>query len=231
MPEPLRILLIEDERDLVESIAEFLQASGHIVDVSPDGRNGLQLALDNSYDALVLDLGLPRLDGLAVCDALRESPRAALPILMLTSRDTLDDKLAGFDHGADDYLVKPFALPELERRIRALARRSTLNRGQVLAVGDLRLDLNRDRLTRDGRTIDINPACSRLLTRLMQHSPDTVTRAELEFSLWGDAPPKGEGLKSHIHLLRQALLQPDSAQPFESSLIETVRGKGYRIVP
>jgi len=230
MTEALRILIVEDERDLVASIAEFLQISGHIVDAARDGKTGLQLALDNDYDALVLDLGLPRLDGLSVCEALRASPRSGLSILMLTARDTLDDKLAGFDHGADDYLVKPFALPELERRLVALARRSLLNRGQVLFVGDLRYDINQDRLTRNDQPISINPACRRLLTCLMQHSPHTVNRNELEFALWGDTPPQGEGLKAHIHLLRQALIQADGVHPFETSLIETVRGKGYRIV-
>ena len=231
MSEVLRVLIVEDERDLLESTVEYLQARGHIVDSARDGKRGLNLALAHRYDALVLDLGLPGMDGLNVCRALRDSPRGALPVLMLTARDTLDDKLAGFEHGADDYLVKPFALPELECRLMALARRSALNQGQVLSVGDLRYDLNEEQVTRAGHTIRANPACRRMLARLMRSAPHTVSREDLEFELWGDSPPAGDGLKVHIHMLRLALLRADSDAPFATSMIETVRGRGYRLVP
>jgi DNA-binding response OmpR family regulator len=231
MAKALRILVVEDERDLVESIAEFLNARGHVVDIALDGKTGLHLALTNNYDAMVLDLGLPRLGGLGVCKALRDSTRSNLSVLMLTARDSLDDKLAGFDHGTDDYLVKPFALPELERRLTALARRSALNQGHVLAVGELRYDLSEEKVTRADLLIDLNPACRRLLTSLMRSSPHIVNRDDLEFAIWGDSPPSGEGLKAHIHLLRQALGRSACGHPFENSMIETVQRRGYRIVP
>ena len=231
MTNALRILIIEDERDLVASVAEYFQANGHVTDVALDGQSGLQLALSNSYDAVVLDLGLPRLDGLSVCKAIRSSAQNSLPLLMLTARDTLEDKLKGFDYGADDYLVKPFALAELERRIVALARRSVLNRGQVLEVGDLHFDVQNDLVTRLGEPLILNPACRRLLACLMRHSPHIVSRDDLEYSLWGDSPPQGEGLKTHIHMLRQAVVTVDDAGRDSNSMIETVRGRGYRIVP
>lgn len=230
MRKTFRILVVEDERDLVESIVEFLDARGHVVDIALDGKTGLRLALANRYDALVLDIGLPGLDGLELCKALRDSPHGGLPILMLTARDTLDDKLAGFDHGTDDYMVKPFALPELERRLVALARRSMLNRGQILTVGPLCFNLNEDHITQANQTVSINPACRKLLACLMRSSPQTVSREDLEFVLWGDSPPPSEGLKAHIHMLRQALLTGDGAHQNGGIKIETVRGRGYRLV-
>lgn len=220
----MRLLLVEDEQDLLLSIADFLSRKGHVVDTAEDGRVGLNLALAGTYDAMVLDLGLPKLDGVEVCRRLRASDRAGTAILMLTARDRLEDKLAGFDSGTDDYLVKPFALPELERRLHALVRRARLNRGQVLEVADLRYAISEDRVTRAGRELSLTPAARKLLKALMQQSPQVVSRETLEYALWGDSPGSGEALKAHIHLLRLAV-----DGPFDKALIQTARTRGYRI--
>ena len=140
---PLRILIVEDHSDIVANIFEFFEPRGHIMDAAPDGLTGLHLALTNEYDAIVLDIMLPGMDGTEVCRNLREKVRMDTPVLMLTARDTLSEKLQGFECGADDYLVKPFALPELEARILSLVRRVSYSAGPApqLRVGDLLFDL------------------------------------------------------------------------------------------
>ena len=171
----------------------------------------------------MLDLGLPGLDGLELCRRLRTGLNP-LPVLMLTARDTLDDKLAGFEVGADDYLVKPFALSELWSRIQAVLKRSQQQLVRRLTVADLTLDLNTLRVSRQGRDINLNPKCLKLLEVLMKHSPNLVSRATLASQLWADEPPDSDGLKSHIYLLRSAI-----DKPFASPLLHTVHGRGYRL--
>ena len=189
----MHLLLIEDNPDLVVNIADFLEERGHTLDIAYNGFAGLGFALEQAYDAVILDLMLPGLDGLEVCAKLREVGRSA-PVLMLTARDSLEDKLEGFASGADDYLVKPFALRELEARLLALARR-----GQVagaaepcLKVADLVLDLSTRRLTRGERPLELPPTPMKLLELLMRRSPRLVSRAELERAVWGDEPPDSD---------------------------------------
>lgn len=223
----MHLLLIEDNPDLVANVADFLEARGHSLDIAYNGFAGLGFALENDYDALILDLMLPGIDGLEVCSRLRASGRS-LPVLMLTARDGLDDKLQGFASGADDYLVKPFALRELEARLLALTRRAqTGPSGQAaerLRVADLELDLATRRLTRAGRPLELPPIPMRLLETLMRRSPSLVTRAELERAAWGDQPPDSDALRTHLHLLRQTI-----DKPFARPLLHTVRGFGYRL--
>ena len=220
-----RVLLIEDEVDLLSSLAEYLQLKGHSVDTAQDGRIGLNLALNNDYDVLVLDIGLPYVDGLALCQEVRRSAHSRVGILMLTARDTLQDKLAGLEQGADDYLVKPFALEELELRIRVLARRTVPNRGNVLRFGELCLDEDAGQASRAGKVLVLNPRCFQLLYFLMRQAPNPVGRSELEQALWGDDPPDSDALKVYLHMLRQIV-----DKPFDRTMIETVRGRGYRLV-
>ena len=183
--------------------------------------------LENDYDALILDLTLPGIDGLEVCQRLRASGRT-LPILMLTARDGLEDKLEGFASGADDYLVKPFALRELEARLLALVRRGQGGQAgtaaERLGVADLELDLATRRLTRAGRPLELPPIPMRLLETLLRRAPGLVTRAELERAVWGDQPPDSDALRAHLHLLRQTI-----DKPFPRPLLHTVRGFGYRL--
>jgi DNA-binding response OmpR family regulator len=223
----LHLLLIEDNPDLVANVADFLDGRGHSLDIAYNGFAGLGFALENDYDALILDLTLPGIDGLEVCQRLRASGRT-LPILMLTARDGLEDKLEGFASGADDYLVKPFALRELEARLLALARRghggATGAAAERLRVADLELDLATRRLTRAGRPLELPPIPMRLLETLMRRTPGLVTRAELERAVWGDQPPDSDALRAHMHLLRQTI-----DKPFPRPLLHTVRGFGYRL--
>jgi DNA-binding response OmpR family regulator len=221
----MHLLVIEDNPDLVANMVEFLQERGHAPDVAYNGATGLGLALENDYDAIVLDLMLPGLDGLEICTKLREANRG-LPVLMLTARDSLDDKLEGFACGADDYLVKPFALQELEARLKALSRRgrSPSALSPRLQVADLTLDLSTRRVTRGGKVLEVAPIPMKLLETLMREAPRLVSRAELERAIWGEAPPDSDALRAHLHQLRQVV-----DKPFARPLLHTVRGFGYRV--
>lgn len=218
------LLLIEDHPDLVENLSDFFETRGHTVDIAYNGATGLGFALERRYDVIVLDLTLPGMDGLEVCSRLRAGGYDT-PVLMLTARDTLDDKLQGFVSGADDYLVKPFALAELEARLLALARR---RRGettrQSLQVGDLRFDPDRLRAERAGRRLELAPIPLRLLALLMRRSPAVVRRDELEREVWGDNPPDSDALRAHMHALRSAI-----DRGAEVPLLHTVRGVGYQL--
>jgi DNA-binding response OmpR family regulator len=221
----MRLLLIEDHRDIAANIAEFFEASGDSVEHVLDGDRGLQLAVSQSYDAIVLDLMLPGLDGLALCRQLRQAGHTRVPVLMLTAKDTLDDKIQGFEAGADDYLVKPFSLAELSVRLKALIRRATVQpAARVLSVGDLSFDLDTLEAERGGEPIKLNPTTRRLLIVLLQNSHRVVTRQELERELWGDQPPQGDFLRAHMHALRTAI-----DKNFATKLLHTVHGTGYRL--
>lgn len=219
----MHLLLIEDSQDLAANVCEYLEARGHVMDTARDGVTGLHLAVVNRYDAIVLDVGLPGLDGVALCRKLRHEARKATPVLMLTARDTLADKLDGFDAGADDYLIKPFALQELEARLQALVRRGSAA-GPVLQVADLRLDTDTLEVTRAGQAITLTPIGLKLLRLLMQASPRVVSRAEIERAIWGDGPPDSDALRTHVHALRSAV---DKA--FAAKLLYTVHGIGFQL--
>lgn len=220
----MHLLLIEDNPDLVENLSDFFESRGHTVDVAYQGTTGLSFAQCQRYDVIVLDLMLPGIDGLEVCTRFRAGG-GDTPILMLTARDTLDDKLVGFGSGADDYLVKPFALPELEVRLQALARRGRGEAAhQTLQVHDLSYEADRLRVTRAGRRIELAPIPLRLLELLMRRSPGVVRREELEREVWGDTPPDSDALRAHIHALRNAVDHNG-----EVPLLHTVRGIGYQL--
>jgi DNA-binding response OmpR family regulator len=221
----MHLLLIEDHPDMAANIVDFLQGRGHTFDVAYTGYGGLGFALEKSYDAVILDLMLPGLDGLEVSAKLREMGNA-VPVLILTARDSLEDKLEGFAKGADDYLVKPFALLELEARLFALVRRTAAApaASPCLRVAELTLDLGARRVTRAGNTLDIAPIPMRLLETLMRESPRVVSRAQLERAIWGNEPPDSNALRAHLHQLRQAI-----DKPFPRPLLHTVRGFGYRL--
>ncbi len=222
----MRLLVVEDNRSLVANLFEYFEARGHVLDAAPDGRTGLHLATTQAYDAIVLDWMLPRMDGPQVLHALREAGQG-VPVLMLTARDELPDKIAGFRAGADDYLTKPFDLPELEVRLEAIVARATgRGRSRVLEVADLRLDLASLEASRAGRRLHLYPACRKLLEVLMQASPAAVTRERMEHALWGDSPPDGDMLRSHVYELRQSV-----DGPFPVKLIQTLPRVGYRIAP
>jgi len=220
----MRILVVEDNRSLVANLFEYFEVRGHVLDVAPDGLTGLHLAVTQSFDVVVLDWMLPRLDGPDVLRKLRDA-NIDVPVLMLTARDELPDKIAGFRAGADDYLTKPFELPELEVRLEALVARANGRRTvKVLQVGDLKLDLVTLEAIRQGQHLHLYPACRKILEVLMQASPGAVTRQRLEYALWGDTPPDGDMLRSHIYELRRSV-----DGPFPEKLIQTIPRIGYRI--
>ena len=221
----MRILIIEDNRDIAANLGDYLSDRGHEVDYAFDGVTGLHLAVSNEFDAMVLDLALPGMDGLEVCRKLREESRKETPVLMLTARDQLDDKLAGFDSGADDYLVKPFELREVEARLEVLARRGQRVAPRELEVGDLHYNLETLTVTRAGKKIDLNPIGLKLLEKLMTASPAVVSRSELEHHVWGEELPDSDSLRVHIHSLRAAI-----DKPFDKPMLITRHGIGYSLV-
>jgi DNA-binding response OmpR family regulator len=222
----MRVLIIEDNSDLAANIYDYLEDRGHTSDAAADGITGLHLAVTNDYDAIILDLMLPGMDGLTLCERLRQDAKISTPVLMLTAKDTLDDKLAGFKSGTDDYLVKPFALQELEARLLALAKRGSGGAGQsILRVADLSYNQETLEITRGDKSITLTPTGLKILALLMRKSPQIVSRKELEQAVWGDTPPDSDALRAHIHTLRSAIDRPG-----EVSLIQTVHGIGFRLV-
>ncbi|MBU1059903.1 MAG: response regulator transcription factor [Proteobacteria bacterium] len=218
----LNVLLIEDDLDLADTVVQYLELEGIRCDHAANGMAGLQLAREGGYQVLLLDLNLPRLDGLSLCQQLRVAGDDT-PVLMLTARDRLDDKLAGFEAGTDDYLVKPFALQELVVRLEALARRRS---GQVhkLFCGDLEMNLSAKTITRKNVLLKVSPIGWRLLETLLRASPEVVSRSTLEETLWGDDIPDSNSLKVHIFHLRKVM-----DVPFSSPLLHTIPGHGFAI--
>ncbi|MFC0666864.1 response regulator transcription factor [Azotobacter chroococcum] len=220
----MRILVIEDNRDILANVLDYLELKGYTVDCAQDGLSGLHLAASGQYDLIVLDIMLPGIDGYQVCERLRRGAGSETPIIMLTARDSLDDRLQGLNSGADDYLLKPFALSELVARIEAVLRRTQGSRKRQLQVGDLVYDLDTLGVSRAGKPLRLNPIGYKLLAILMQKSPAVVRREFLENALWGDDLPESDSLRSHIHQLRQAL-----DKPFDKPLLHTIHGVGYRL--
>lgn len=220
----MKVLVIEDNPDIAANIGDYLEDRGHVVDFAGDGVTGLHLAVVNEFDAIVLDLMLPGMDGLDVCKKLREEARKNTPVLMLTARDTLEHKLKGFKTGADDYMVKPFELQELEARLEVLVRRGRAVQDRVLTIADLEYNLDTLEIKRGDTSIKLNPTGLKLLQRLMEASPWVVPRQELELRVWGEELPDSDSLRVHIHSLRNAI-----DKPFDKPLIHTRHGIGYRI--
>jgi DNA-binding response OmpR family regulator len=221
----MRILIIEDNPDIAANLGDYLEDHGHTVDFAGDGVTGLHLAVVNNFDAIVLDLALPGMDGLEVCRKLRAEAGKDTPVLMLTARDRLEDKLAGFDTGADDYLVKPFELQEVEARLKVLASRGRRRSPRELKVGNLVYNLDTLNVKRGDTEIYLNPIGLKLLHCLMEASPNVVSRADLELEVWGEEMPDSDSLRVHIHSLRSAI-----DKPFGSNMIQTRHGIGYRLV-
>lgn len=218
----LNALLIEDDLDLASTVIDFLELESIQCDHAANGISGLTLMERGHYDVLLLDLNLPRMDGLTVCEKLRDLGDDT-PILMLTARDSLDDKVKGFTAGSDDYLVKPFEMAELVVRIQALSRRKS---GQVrrLMYQDLQLELDTKTVSRADTVLKVSPTGLKILEVLMRKAPAVVSRQELENQVWNDEPPDTNALKVHLFNLRKAV---DS--PFEQALIHTISGHGFAL--
>jgi DNA-binding response OmpR family regulator len=220
------VLLVEDHRLLAETLSDYLATEDIDVDYASNGTQGLELARSQPFDAIILDVNLPGMDGFTICRELRQTYKIDTPVLMLTARDQLQDKLTGFEHGADDYLVKPFENQELVVRLKALVKR---HRGQVttkqLTVGDLVLDVGSQQITRAGQAVEVSPTCFRILNILVREYPQVVTREAIEQELWGSDVPDTDVLRSHIYNLRKGV-----DNPFDTPMIQTVKGVGLRLV-
>ncbi len=221
----MRILIIEDDTTIAANLYDFLESRGHAVDAAADGVTGLHLAISQTFDAIVLDLGLPGMDGLTLTKKLREEAHVETPILMLTARDTLDDKLEGFSRGADDYLVKPFSLKEVEARLLSMNRRSS---GRIaprtLEAGALSLDPKTMAVRFAGNDVKLPPKCLRILELLMREPGRVISREEIERLVWGESQETSDTLRSHLHTLRRALTAAGGHDP-----VETLHGIGYRL--
>lgn len=218
--EKINVLLVEDDRDLAGAVHDYLALDGISVDHAYNGQSGLQLASSHDFDVLLLDLMLPRLDGINICTQLRRQG-IDTPILMLTARDSLADKTEGFQAGTDDYLVKPFAMEELSLRIQALAKRRS-SQARVLQIADLQLDLDLAQASRQGQVLKLSPSGWVLLKTLAQASPKKLSKQQLEQALWPDAIPDSNALKVHLFHLRK---QVD--KPFARALIHTLPNQGF----
>ncbi|WP_028866040.1 response regulator transcription factor [Psychromonas aquimarina] len=218
----LKLILVEDDIDLAAAVIDYLELEGMQCDYVSNGPAGLNLIEQNDYQAVILDLNLPKMDGLTICTKMREQG-IDTPVLMLTARDSLQDKLLGFDAGADDYLVKPFAMAELIARIQVLAGRRS---GQVrcLKVADLQLNLQEKLAYRNECPLKLSPTALKILEVLMRESPNPVSREKLMHNVWGDQPPDSNSLKVHIYNLRKQL--DGNANKV---LLHTVSGYGFAL--
>jgi len=220
----IRVLVVEDNKDIGSLLVDFFSDKGHIADYASDGLIGLQLVTENEYDIILLDLALPGIDGIDLCQKLRKELRSSTPILMLTARDSLDEKLIGFDAGADDYLVKPFDLLEVYARVQALWRRYSNTKQSTMHVSDLYFDFETLEVTRSGSQIKLNSIRLKILRLLMENTHRVVSRREIETYIWGDDLTESDALRTHLSAIRQAI-----DKPFENKLLHTVHSVGYRI--
>lgn len=221
----MKVLIIEDNQDIAASICEYLESLDYAVDIARDGMTGLNLAITKDYSVIVLDLGLPDIDGVDLCHRLRQDAHCSVAVLMLTARGSLDNKLQGFESGADDYLVKPFALKELAARIKVLSERINRAQASQLQIADLSLEEATHEVYRAGKRIELSPSSFRLLMYLMQNPHRVITREELEHAVWQDNPPDSDALRTHLYNLRQLV-----DRPFDRPLLHTIRGFGYKIM-
>ncbi len=221
----MRILIVEDNRRLNDSLRMSLEEDGYAVDSAFDGEEGQDLAELTPYDAIILDIMLPKKDGISICRDLRKH-RVNTPILMLTARDTVEDRVLGLDSGADDYLIKPFALSELRARLRALLRRDSSDKSAILSAADLTLDPADHKVARGGQPIDLTAKEFALLEYFMRNPGRLITRSMAEDHIWNyDFDGTSNVVDVYIRRLRRKI-----DDPFEDKLFETVRGAGYRLV-
>jgi DNA-binding response OmpR family regulator len=220
----LNILLIEDNKIIARQLGEFLEGPRWSVDYADNGNLGKELALQHDYDVIILDLNLPDVDGLEVCRDIKQEAEINPPILMLTARDSFEDKARGFGEGADDYVTKPFEFRELALRCQALARRQQLHRNQTLTLGELIIDQKQHLATRQGQSLKLTNIGFLILLTLAQEYPQAVSRSSLMKKIWGDEPPDSDALRSHIYSLRNVL-----DKPFNSPMLTTITNVGFRL--
>ncbi|MCY9802871.1 response regulator transcription factor [Vibrio scophthalmi] len=220
----MKILIVDDSHNVAETIADYLELEGMIIDCAYHGEAALKLVAEQHYDVIIMDIMMPKIDGISAVKILRQEQFCNTPILFLTAKDSLDDKVAAFEAGGDDYLLKPFAMQELSLRVKALASRGPRQDIGQLSFADITVNTQTDEVRRAGVVIKLSRIQRKILKELLRHAPAIVSRQELTDSVWGDDEPSSDALRSHIYGLRSAL-----DKGFEQSRLETIHGQGYRI--
>ncbi|NVK26033.1 MAG: response regulator transcription factor [Gammaproteobacteria bacterium] len=219
------VLVVEDNQDIAIQLCDFLENKGFVVDYAATGDHAIRLALEHHYDVIILDLMLPDIDGTQVCEKIKKSCDTALPILMLTARDSIEHKVEGFGVGADDYLTKPYILEEVYLRCIALTRRHRLHKSKVMEVGDLKIDVRANEVERQGQAISLSAKDFQILSLLAEAYPNAVSKRHILEKIWGTDAPETDTVRSHMYTLRNAL-----DKPFDTAMIKTVHGIGFRLV-
>lgn len=220
----MHVLVVDDEVDIAASVVDFFELTGYSADYAHNAASMIALVQANDYDLILLDVMMPGESGLQACEILRQTLHSQVPVLFLTALDTLEDKLAGFAVGGDDYLLKPFEMVELLARARALASRGGRADVGTLDIGDLRIHVQAQAVLRQGRSIKLNRLQFKILWLLARKHPQVLSREALERAVWGDDPPDSDVLKTQIYQLRQQL-----DKPFDTALLHTVHGVGYKL--
>ena len=220
----MKVLIVDDSHNLTETIADYLELEGMLIDCAYHGEAAINLLSENSYDVIIMDIMMPKLDGISAVRRLREELFCNTPILFLTAKDSLDDKVAAFKAGGDDYLLKPFAMEELSLRLQALSNRGPRQDIGVLSFADININTQTDEVTRANQLIKLSRIQLKILKVLVKHAPSIVSRQDVTDAVWGDESPPSDALRSHIYGLRTAL-----NKGFEQSRLETIHGQGYRL--
>jgi len=219
----MQVLIVDDEVDILTTIADQLSLDNIITDCAYNGEQALNLVQKNNYDVIVLDVMMPKLNGINTCQKIRANG-CTTPIIFLTARDTLDDKIVGFNAGGDDYLVKPFAMDELLCRIQALSKRVSRQAISQLQYGELLIDLDSKQVYRNDQLLNLNQIQYKLLKHLITQAPKIVTREQLEYEIWQGEPPDSDSFRSHLYQLRQIV-----DKPYTFDILKTVRNQGYKL--
>ncbi|MGF1725474.1 response regulator transcription factor [Photobacterium nomapromontoriensis] len=220
----MKVLIADDNHNVVETIADYLELEGITIDCAYHGEAAATLIAENHYDVIIMDIMMPKMDGISAVKKIREELFCQTPILFLTAKDSLDDKVAAFQAGGDDYLLKPFAMQELILRLHALSNRGPRQDIGELKYADISINTRTDEVVRAGQPIKLSRIQYKILKALLRRAPSIVSRQEVIDAVWGDESPSSDALRSHIYGLRNAI-----DKGFEHSRLETIHGQGYRI--
>jgi len=218
------VLVVEDNQDIAIQLVDHLSDKGFVVDYAADGKTALQLLETHSFDIVILDLMLPDMDGLSICRRIKQTLDTNIPVLMLTARDSLDEKVQGFEEGADDYLTKPFALQEVYVRCLALGKRQQLHQQKTLTIGELEINVQQHSAVRAGQSLSLSSTDFSILRLLAEAYPNAVSKRQLNQQVWGDDLPQTDALRSHIYTLRSVV-----DKPFSYPMIKTLHGIGFKL--
>jgi DNA-binding response OmpR family regulator len=220
----MKVLIVEDNHHVAETIADYLELVGIDIDCAYHGVAAIEILKNQSFDAIVMDIMMPKLDGISTVQALRNDYACSTPIIFLTAKDTLEDKIHAFEAGGDDYLVKPFAMEELHIRLLALSKRGKRTDVGKITFEDMEMDIKTGTLSRQQQLIKLAPIQLKIIALLMKKAPDIVSKNELTEHIWGDELPSSDALRSHLYTIRNAI-----DKGFDTPRLETIHGKGYRL--